>query len=394
MRKFILIYLLFSSFIIGNLHAEEKKEPKVESKSAILMDCKTGKVLWEKDAFAPMPMASTTKIMTAIITLENANLNDEVIVSQKATTAPKVKMNLQKGEKIKLKFLLYALMLESSNDAAVAIAEHVGGSVENFCKMMTDKAIDLGAKDTLFETPNGLDAGNHHSTSYDLALMSNYALQNKEFVKIINTSNITFSSDKRAYTFNNKNRLLKEMEGANGIKTGFTNKAGHCFVGSAKRNGMQLVSVVLQSGWGDRGKNQKFKDAKELLNYGFNNFKYYYIIDNSQIATNLHVERSKTMEMNLYFKESLQLPLTNEEYNSLQIKIEAPETIKAPVTVNQKLGCAQVFINNELYTEIDLITDSSAERHDLKTCMEFVLNELISITTRDEVNIILPEFEY
>jgi D-alanyl-D-alanine carboxypeptidase (penicillin-binding protein 5/6) len=366
--------------------------PVIESKSAILMDCKTGKILWEKDAFEPMAMASTTKIMTAIITLENANLEDMVTVSQKATLAPKVKMFLQKGEEVKLEYLLYALMLESSNDAAVAIAEHVGGTVEGFCKMMTDKAKEIGTKDTIFETPNGLDAGNHHSTSYDLALISSYALQNDKFMKLINTPSISFSSSKRPYTFNNKNRLLRELDGANGIKTGFTNKAGHCFVGSAKRGGMQLVSVVLQSGWGERGKNQKFIDSKELLNYGFKNYKYYDVIDNTYAAANVAIERSKTPELGLYYKDCLELPLTEQEFQSISIKFDMPQAIKAPVLRNQKLGVAKVFINGKLYTEIDLVTVAEAARHDLKTCMERVLNEFISIGTRNEVNIILPEF--
>ncbi len=389
---FLLIYAMFFPFT-NTFFAEVKdeKQLKVEAQAGILMDFESGRVLWEKNADKPLAMASTTKIMTAIITLENGNLKDKVTVSALAASANPVKMHLQKGEQISLESLLYALMLQSSNDAAVAIAEHVGGSVENFCKMMTDKAIKLGAKDTVFETPNGLDAGNHHSTAYDLAVITRYALKNEQFNKIINTRNITVSSDKTTYGIYNKNRLLDEFEGANGVKTGFTGKAGHCFVGSAKRNGMQLISVVLASGWGQKGKEQKWIDTKNVLRYGFDNYEYEVLLEEGEPAGNVAIIRSKTDSIGVCYYTGFVLPLSAEEKETFVIETELPTELKAPVDLGEKVGVAKLYINGELCKEVDLVSASEASRFDLKTCMESVLNYFMQMGTNNRIEIILPE---
>ena len=398
MKKYIFAIILFLTLFNKKTFADEMKEismPQPVSKGAVLMDGKTGRVLWEKNSTEPLAMASTTKIVTAIITLENANLQDIVTVSKNATHAPKVKMNLEEGEEIALESLMYALMLESSNDAAIAIAEHVGGSVENFCDMMTKKAKELGADNTIFETPNGLDKGEHHSTAYDLALITRYALQNEQFIRITNTKNVNFKSNKKSYAMYNKNRLLSEYNGANGVKTGFTNKAGQCFVGAAKRNDMQLIAVVLQSGWGAKGKEQKWIDTKEILNYGFENYKYYDLLENGKIAGSFNIERSLTENMEYYFNfgsSGLELPLTEEEFKSFKIEIEAPKTVLAPVTKDEKIGVGKMYLGNEYYGEVELLAMDDATRHDTKTFMEKVLNEWFEMGTKAESDIILPEF--
>ena len=382
---------LIAPFLLATPVRAESGAPKVASKSAILLDFKNARVLWEKDGFAPMPMASTTKIMTAMIAIENANLSDIVTVSARAARAPEVKMHLIKGEKIMLEHLLYALLLESANDAAVAIAERVGGSVENFCAAMTAKARELGARDTVFETPNGLDAGDHHSTAYDLALITRYALCNEKFMEISNTRDVSFKSDKKTYSMHNKNRLLYGFEGANGVKTGFTTKAGHCFVGAAKRGGMQLISVVLASGWGSAGKEQKWKDTREILEFGFDNFRYYNIIEEKSFAGNFAVERSKTPFVDYYFAEGINVPLTRDEYNNLEVQIEAPELIRAPVTKNEKVGVAKIFISGNQIAEVDLLSAQTAARSDIKTYMEKIINEWLSMGTSATPNMQLPE---
>lgn len=398
MKNFILIFLfviitnIIYTHIIYGSDIEQTMLPKVEAKGAILMDHKTGRVLWEKNATQPLAMASTTKIMTAIVALENADKNDIVRVSQRAARSPKVKMNLSKDEEIKLEYLLYALMLQSFNDAAVAIAEHVSGSVEEFCKLMTNKAKEIGAYNTSFETPSGLDGENHYSTAYDMALIARYALENKEFVNIITTKNINVNSNKREYSLNNKNRLLNELQGAKGVKTGFTGKAGHCFVGAVERNGMQLISVVLGSGWGDRGKNQKWVDTKEIMAYGFKEFNYKEIIIPNDIAENVKINRSKTLDLDLLYDEGLVLPLSNKEFNNIEIVIEAPTEVMAPVNKGDKIGLAKIYIGGKLEKEIDLIVNESATRHDLKTSIEKILNNWLGVVTKSEVNVILPEF--
>ncbi|MDE6182062.1 MAG: D-alanyl-D-alanine carboxypeptidase [Eubacteriales bacterium] len=314
---FIIFLIIFNTTVFAN--NTENKEPNPVAQSAILIDAKTGRVLWGKNENEPLAMASTTKIMTAILAIEQGNLEDKVVVSKNATKAPPVKMFLKEGEEIKLKELLYALMMQSSNDAAVAIAEHISGDVETFCNMMTEKAKELGAKDTVFKTPNGLDSGDHHSTAYDMALIAKYAIQNQTFLEIINTREISFKTNKSSYNIINKNRLLSEFNGANGIKTGYTGKAGHCFVGSATRGDLTLISVVLASGWGNKGKQQKWIDTKEILNYGFNNFKYETVLKATDCQDILNINKGYKETIPLYYENEVVLPLKNEEISQIKI---------------------------------------------------------------------------
>jgi len=369
LRIFVLIFLMRV-----NITASELDINKIGALGAVLIDAQTGRILWEKNSHKKLAMASTTKIMTALIALECANLEDLVIISKSVLQVPKVKMNLIPGEKIKLKYLLHALMLESSNDAAVAIAEHISGSVKNFCELMTQKAKQIGAYNTVFETPNGLDKGEHHSTAYDMALITRRAFLNQDFINLINKPESNFKSDKKTYVMHNKNRLLREFNGANGVKTGFTGKAGHCFVGAAKRNDMQLISVVLGSGWGTRGKEGKWTDTKKILNYGFENYKYKNLIQKNNIASNIKINHSRTQNINLIYEQDLCVPvkLDGEEIN---IKICAPEILEAPVKQHDILGVAKIFINKKLLSQINLLADNNALRHDLKTSFGKILNE-------------------
>ena len=367
------------------------KEPDVAATAAILMDAKTGRVLWEKNSNTPLAMASTTKIMTSILALESGKLDETVTVSRAAAAAPRMKMYLSTGEKIRLGDLLLALMLESSNDSAVAIAEHLAGNVPAFCAMMTQKAKELGAKNTIFETPNGLDGNEHHSTAYDLALITRYALEVPGFIQLINTHQATFSSDTKTYNMLNKNRLLNEFEGANGVKTGFTNKAGHCFVGAAKRGDMQLISVVLASGWGDKGRAQKWVDTKEVLNYGFDNFAYETIIEDNTQAGVISLTRSRTAEVGYVYTADLTMTLKADEKSQVEVKVNVPPSIQAPIFEGDILGQAEIYLNGELYASIDLAATDNALRHDFKTSLEKVLNQWLSQVLDEEIELILPE---
>lgn len=356
--KFIPAFLFSVVFLSVSCFAETAKEPEVNAISAVLMDYDTGNVLWQKNCDNPMAMASTTKIMTAIIALENGNVDDIVTVTKNACKAPPVKMYLQQGEEIKLGDLLYALMLQSSNDAAVAIAEHIGGSVDNFCAMMNNKAKELGCKDTVFETPNGLDKGNHHSTAREMALITRYALKNEEFVRIINTKSASFTTNKKSYSFGNKDRLLTEYEGALGVKTGFTGRAGHCFVGAAKRGDTELISVVLASGWGSTGKSRKWTDTKNILDYGFNNFQKKTVLSKGDILGKVCVDRAVKSSADLCSADNFQMLQSKDNNIKTEIKITKPDIIAAPIQKGQKIGTADIYADGN---KIGSVTLTAAE---------------------------------
>lgn len=383
MRKiFIIAFLIILNInIYVPVYAENtaSSPPDVDADGAVLMDFKTGKVLWEKNSDKPLAMASTTKIMTAVTAIENCDLDETVKISKRAASAPPVKMSLKVNEEIKLKYLLYALMMQSSNDAAVAIAEHVGGSVENFCAEMTKRAKELGAENTVFKTPNGLDSEDHHSTAYDMAVITRYALNNDKFNEIINTKEITFKSSTTTYSVINKNRLLYEYEGANGVKTGYTGKAGHCFVGSAKRGDIQLISVVLASGWGNKGKNQKWVDSKSILNYGFNNFEYKTIVNKGTDAGSALVLKAKEKEISFSYNNDFIIPINKNENNDISIKVNLPEVIEAPVKKGTVYGYADIIINGKKCGKIDIVSDSNIKRHDLRTSWDKIINEWLKL---------------
>jgi D-alanyl-D-alanine carboxypeptidase (penicillin-binding protein 5/6) len=381
--KKILCFIIIMCLMNTNVYAETKKT-SVAATSAILMDKDSGRVLWQKNSNEPIAIASTTKIMTCILALEKSSLKDEVSVSKRAASAPEVKMRLSVGEKQRLEDLLYALMLQSSNDAAIAIAEHIAGSVEAFGEMMTNKAKEIGAKDTLFETPNGLDTENHHSTAYDMALITRYALKNSDFVRIINTKEVTTpvsGGQYKSYYISNKNRLLVEYEGANGVKSGFTNKAGHCFVGSATRDGVSLISVVLASGWGTKGKEQKWIDTKTLLNYGFQNFHYKAIVEKDDRAAAFNVSNSPLKNSAYaYYSEGLKLLLSEQEYNTINVKINMPSSVKAPIYKGNSVGTAEFFLNDENIKNIELYTQENIEQYKFNDWLTKIRNEFLNIT--------------
>lgn len=353
------------------------KELSVYAQGAVLMEYETGRVLWQKNMKQELPMASTTKIMTAIIAIESGKAEEIVEVSQKAASAPKVKMGLIKGEKYRLIDLLYPLMLVSANDAAVAIAEHTGKSVEGFADLMNKKAKDIGAYNTEFVTPNGLDKDNHHSTAYDMALITRYAIKNKKFVDIINTQSKEISSlEGRRFEFYNKNRLLREYKGALGVKTGFTGKAGNCFVGAAKRNGMTLISVVLASGWGSLGKERKWSDTKALLDYGFDNFKTERVIEKGTKTGKVEVLHSKEGYVNTETLSDGYACVSKEEKENLKTVFNTYKTVEAPVKKGDVLGMAEVFTSDgEKLCETEIISCRNIERHDFYESIKKVLKK-------------------
>ena len=379
MKKFIIFFLVFFIFLTNIVFATDNTTPNVDAQSAILMDYKTGRILFAKNENEPLAMASTTKIMTAILAIENGNLEDTVKVSKNATKAPPVKMFLKENEEIKLKELLYALMLQSSNDAAVAIAEHISKDVETFCNAMTNKAKEIGAKDTVFRTPNGLDSLDHHSTAYDMALITRYALNNKEFMDIINTKQVSFKTNLSSYNITNKNRLLSEFNGANGVKTGYTGKAGHCFVGSATQNDMTLISVVLASGWGQKGKEQKWIDTKNILNYGFKNFSYEKILSKEDCQETISIKKGTKDTMSLYYENDISLPISKDEKENISIKLDYIKTLEAPVQKDQKVGVANIYINDNLVSQVNILTNENVNKKTFSSYINQIIKNWVNI---------------
>ena len=339
------------------LHPED-----LRAKYALLMDASNRRVLFEKEGYQKVPMASTTKIMTLLVVLENANLQDVVTVSEYAATMPDVQLNIKAGEQYILKDLLYSLMLESHNDVAVAIAEHVGGSVEGFASMMNEKAKELGAYNTNFVTPNGLDAENHYTTAYDLACISSYAIQNETFLDIIQTASHTFheQTNGKSFTVNNKNRFLELYGGAIGIKTGFTNDAGYCFVGAVQQDGKVFVSVVLACGW-PPNKTYKWKDSSALMDYGLNHYNMKEILKKSTFFQEVPVLDSiEGGSIKPYVQDSVSLLLSEDDKVSFDVKL--PVQLKAPVKKNETVGEITIYINDEKYKVLPLYSNAKKSK--------------------------------
>lgn len=364
-RRAILFFLLFLLQMgsVPTLAAE----PTVAAQGAALIDGKTGRLLWGKNVDAPLAMASTTKIMTAILVLERASLTEVVTVSKNAAQQPKVHMSLQEGEQWQVGDLLSAMLLRSYNDAAVALAEQVSGNVAKFCAEMTKKAKEIGARDTVFGSPNGLDshltAEQHHSTAYDMALIGAYALENETFREIIAQQEIYVSdlTGKHSCSVTNADRFLQEYSGALGIKTGYTNRAGHCFVGAAERDGVRLVSAVLGSGWGDAGKQKKWTDTKALMDYGFAVFHPYEAVQAGESFGEIRITDSPTTQMETILAEGYTALFSDAEIEKLHLTADLPKELAAPVHRGERLGQAVLWLGEERLAAVDLLAAEDAE---------------------------------
>ncbi|WP_378953723.1 D-alanyl-D-alanine carboxypeptidase family protein [Pelosinus sp. sgz500959] len=260
-----ILSLLFMIMCIGGgIVSAAQPAPQIEAEAAVLMVSNTREVLFDKKPYDIMYPASTTKIMTLITALEKGDPNSIVTVSPKAATCEGSSLELKAGERLTLHDAMYGMMLVSGNDSAEAIAESVGGSIPSFAKMMTDKAEKIGALQTHFSNPHGLpDPFNHFTTAYDLALITAYGMENKEFANIVSTReyDVNFLNGKKTHV-KNTNKFLKSYAGANGVKTGYTDAAGDCLVAAAKRDGVQLIAVILND-------DERWDDAAKLLDYGF-----------------------------------------------------------------------------------------------------------------------------
>lgn len=363
LKKWIFILCIFfvSEIFCRNALCEE--DLQLNAKSAVLIDGMNGRVLYGKNENERMANASTTKIMTCIVALENSSPDDVVEVSDYASSMPDVQLNIRSGEKYYMKDLLYSLMLESHNDTAVAIAEAVGGSVEGFAAMMNSKAKSIGAFDTNFVTPNGLDAEGHYTTACDLAKIARYALKNEKFIEVTNTKSYSFSDidGKRSFTVNNKDAFLDMMEGAVGVKTGFTGNAGYCFVGAVFRNNRKYISAVLASGWPPH-KTYKWQDTKKLMQYGIDNFNYQVVYDGREYSSYISVKKGIKSKCRIY-AEGYENILVSEN-DVVDVEYKPDENITAPVKENDIVGRVIISINGNKYKEYCLKSSEYIKRKD------------------------------
>ncbi len=368
----LVLNMVFSKQGFGE-ETKELKESELSAKSAVLIDGKTGRVLFGKNYNNKMAMASTTKIMTCIVALENASPDEVVEISKRAASMPKVHMNAIKGEKYKIGDLLYAMMLESYNDVAVAVAEGVAGSVEEFAKLMNKKAGEIGAVNTNFVTPNGLDAKGHFSTAYDMALIGAYAIKNQQFLKITNTKSYSFydCSNKRHIVVNNKDAFLNMSSDAIGIKTGFTGDAGYCFVGAVKSNNRVYVSCVLASGW-PPNKTYKWRDTTKLMDYGKNNFDTKKILKN-RISFPVNIENGTKKQI---------IAVAIGPYKALVSKNDTVEAktefnYELPIKSGEKIGEVKLYINNQCVKKCKIEAVDGVEKYDFKYCFKKTLDYFI-----------------
>ncbi len=357
--------------------SDTPKQLSLFASGACLMDVESGRILYGKEEQTPRPMASTTKIMTCLLALEQSSPSEEVSFSSRAVSMPKVHLGASKGSSFTMNDLLHSLMLESHNDTAVAVAEHVGGSVEGFADKMNQKAAELGLNATHFVTPNGLDADGHQSTPADMCRLASYACQNKDFLKIIQTPSKTISDKKgHSYSLTNHDAFLTSYNGAFGIKTGFTGKAGYCFVGAAKRENLTLTSCVLASGW-PPDKSRKWADTKALMDYGFTHFKKQKISFQDFSKTPLRVADGIENQVFLRVPEPITLPLAS--FETLEIHYLLPASVTAPVSTSDPVGTIECRINGSVYNAYPVYPSASVDKITFSHILYEVIDEFLSL---------------
>lgn len=352
----------------------DENEPKLNSREVVVIDRNSKRIIYGKQENKRVAMASTTKIMTAIVVIENANLEDEVTVSAKAAGIGGSRLGLKKDDKVSVKNLLYGLMLRSGNDAAVALAEFVGGSVEGFAEKMNEKAKKLNLQNTHFVTPHGLDDPEHYTTAYELALLTDYAMENEIFAKIVGTKNYTVTINGYSKDLNNTNELLGYLDGVRGVKTGFTNNAGRCLVTCTKRGDFEIITVVL----GADTKKIRTADSIKLIEYTYKNYKQVNIkeiVNNKfnewkQMNENrITIEKAKNNAHLDLVLDSIQqeiIPVKLTDIDNIEIEMYCLYYFKAPVEKGTVIGKMKIKLKDEVIETVNIVNNATVERKNKK----------------------------
>lgn len=352
---------------------EDTEEIHITSRIALIYDRASGKILYEKNGNKQTPMASTTKIMTAIVVLENSNLKDTVTIDSKSAGIGGSRLGLKKNDKITVNDLLYGLMLRSGNDAAVALATHVGGSVEGFAELMNKKAEELGLVNSHFVVPHGLDNDGHYTTAFELTKMADYALGIDKFKEIVGCKTATIYINGYAKTINNTNKLLGSVSGVYGVKTGFTNGAGRCLVTACKRNNLDIITVII----GADTNEIRSDDTIKLIQYAYTKFE---VVDIKQIVEEkfeewkninegrIYVNKGTEKKVKLYLEE---LPYTKmavkkEEIDNINIASTIIYYFEAPLEKDKIIGNLKVMINDEVIEILDIYNENEIRKKEMK----------------------------
>ena len=389
---FLLILLNFSTVCADDVDNEVDFEdtievtasnvselPKTNSRRYIVYDRISKSMIIGKNEDVKSAMASTTKIMTSIVILEKADLGEMVTVSAKAGGTGGSRLGLKRGDKASVRDLLYGLMLRSGNDAAVALAEHVGGSVKEFAELMNEKASELGLTNTHFVTPHGLDDANHYTTALELAKLTDYAMDNETFAKIVGTKSTTIYINNQSRQINNTNELLGVLNGVVGVKTGFTNNAGRCLVTETKRNNMDIITIVL----GADTKKDRTKDSVNLIEYTFSKYKMYnveeQIIEEFNKWKNINEKRilitkgkQNNPKLALGAIEKATIPICDND--KIEYSINVLTEVEAPVEQWNVMGTLTVKLNGEILENIDIVNINEVQKRDWKDYFKIVLN--------------------
>lgn len=368
--KTLLLLCLLLCLPISTTHSAP---PSIQAQAAILIDAKTGQILYEKNSRIRNAPASTTKVLTAIIAIESGHLDDEVKVSPRAASTAGSSMHLSAGQIISMQELITGLLLRSGNDAAVAIAEHLAGSVENFVALMNHKAELIDASNSHFANPHGLTATGHYSTAYDLAWIARYALTNPIFSTIVNTKETNIEwLDRRGkehdQTLRNTNKLLWLLEEADGVKTGTTNQAGPCLISSATRGNQRLIAVVLHD-------HSRWYDSMQLLKYGFDSYDLYEFANKNDILCSIPVEGGLSSIIDAIVDSTASLVVAANDYEHVTIAVDLPEKIKAPVYQGQKIGEIIFSVRQQPVKTVDITSGQTIdERTNSKIFLHYLFN--------------------
>lgn len=368
-KKIVLLSVIFL-LSFHRVHA-------LSAASAIVIDADSGRVIFEHNAHEKCGMASTTKIMTAVVVLENCKLDETVTVSYNAAITEGSSMYLKPNEKLKVEDLLYGLMLNSGNDAATALAEHTSGSIEEFANLMNKKAQQIGMKNSSFANPHGLDNENHYSTAYDMALLTKYAMENETFKTVVGTQKKIVETDgEQKYKYlTNHNKLLSMYEWCKGVKTGFTKKCGRCLVSYSEKDNVKLITITLNAP-------DDWNDHISLCEQYFNIYKRYNLVNTNDYIGSINVENSDESNLKLYNCKAINLTLTNNEYKNIQLEYDYPDTIKAPIYIGQTIGKINVKLNNETIASSPIIAKYGITEKKVTTYKDnifFLFSNLISM---------------